>query len=101
MWAMIPLIAACHTAGNVTSKPVPEYLSEELVVRRDAWLDLTQVPEPLRADQMPLTGGYYVLFSASGRYCAVDAAQWSAGANEGQSFACRWRWPRGVALGNR
>ncbi len=65
------------------------------VVGRDAWLDMTRVPPQLQLPDMPLTGGYFVLYAASGRFCAVDRAAYSAGPNDGEYHSCRWRWPRG------
>lgn len=66
-----------------------------LIAGREVWLDLTRVPERLRVPSMPLAGGYYLLFAASGEFCVVDSRVWAVGPNDGQMFACRWRTPRG------
>lgn len=88
------LVVACHPIP-ASERIAPAGMFADRVLSRDAWLDLTRVPEPLKVSSMPLYGGYYILYSHSGRFCVVDLAVWSTGPNDGQMHQCAWRTPRG------
>ena len=84
-------VAAC--AGMRTGH-VDLTLSPERVADHAAWLDIKDVPSKYRTvGDAPIVGPYYILISASGRYCPVDERTY-AHVNDDHAFACAWRHPR-------
>ena len=64
----------------------------ERVVKREAWLDVSEVPWTLRrVSRDPGMGGFYILLSSSGRFCPVDERIWNEIPN-GSYFTCAWQW---------
>lgn len=94
LWLLVPpFLVTCAPA--VTTRPANRVEVTDRIAGRQAWIDMTMVPERLRVPGMDVFGGYYVLYSTTGRFCVVNAADWSAGPADGEYYACRWRDPRG------